>query len=76
MTRMELPGGAFWRTIAGDEVQLATAIFAFVHRDCGNEVTLNRAEGLLSCWCGRCEDVRTYEVLGVGTRHEDGRSLP
>lgn len=69
---MELPGGIFWRTIPSEEVQMAAAIFAFVHRKCGDEVIVNRGEGLLSCWCGICEDVRTYEVIEVGaTRHEE-----
>lgn len=76
MKDMELPDGIFWRTIASNEVQLATAIFAFVHRHCGDEVTLNRVDGLLSCWCGRCEDVRTYEVLEVEVRKEEGEPLP
>lgn len=58
-----LPDGTFWRTIVSREVHLATAIFSFLHRDCGEDVTVYHSEKLLSCWCGRCEDVRTYEVL-------------
>lgn len=76
MKDMELPDGIFWRTIAGNEVQLAMAIFAFVHRECEEEVMMDRSEDLLSCWCNRCEDVRTYEVIEVEARHEDGWTLP
>lgn len=73
---MSLPGGVFWRTISSEEVQLAAAIFAFVHRDCGDELVINRDEGLMSCWCGRCEDVRTYEIVEVPTRSEGDEILP
>ena len=52
------------RTIKEDEVALACAAFLMAHPECENAVEFTRGEGTLLCWCGRCDDLRSFEVAG------------
>ena len=52
------------RTIEEGEVALACAAFLMAHPGCEEAVELARGEGTLLCWCGRCNDLRSFEVAG------------
>ena len=52
------------RTIKEDEVDLACAAFLMAHLACDEAVEFTRGEGTLLCWCGRCNDLRSFEVAG------------
>ncbi len=48
--------------IEEDEVALACAAFLMAHLACDKAVEFTRGEGTLICWCGRCNDLRSFEV--------------
>ncbi len=43
---------------------LTAAAFLMAHPGCGGDVELRRGPGSLVCWCERCEDLRTFELVG------------
>lgn len=52
----------FWMPISGEEVYVATAIFCFVHRECGDSTYALADGGEIELRCDRCNVSKGYEV--------------
>ncbi len=52
-----------WRRIQEEEAELAGVAFILAHPACGDSVSIQRGTWSLVCWCARCEDIRTFELV-------------
>ena len=52
-----------YRELPEDHVEGAEAAFLIAHQACGEDVELWRGPWSLVCWCERCKDLRTYQLV-------------
>ncbi len=52
-----------WRRIEEEEAELAGIAFLLAHPVCGDSVSIQRGPWSLVCWCERCQDIRTFELV-------------
>lgn len=52
-----------YRPLPEDQITGAQAAFLLAHPACGEDVELWRGEWSLVCWCERCSDLRTYQLV-------------
>lgn len=53
-----------WRRIDREFGLLAAAAFLMNHPGCGGDVELESGPRSLVCWCERCKDLMTLELVG------------
>lgn len=51
------------REITEEQVDLASAAFLMAHEGCGDAVEFAWLAGTLVCYCGRCDELRTYMIV-------------
>ncbi len=54
-----------WRRIPEEQAELTGVAFLLAHpaEECRESVEIQRGPWSLVCWCGRCKDIRTFELV-------------
>ncbi len=68
--RMDANEIGAWRRINSEYAELAAAVFLTAHPGCDGDVDLRRGPRSLVCWCERCMDLRTFELVGEAVEGE------
>ena len=55
-----------YRELLEDQVEAVEMAFLIEHPECGEGVEIRRGPWSLVCWCERCKDLRTYQLVEAG----------